>query len=61
MEEIIIHKYQLKNVQEALRLAANATGARELKSCMDRDIMHAVAIVDAVMEGKYKELVKRPM
>lgn len=61
MEEITIYKYQLEAIKEALRMAANYGECRKLASCYDRDVMHAVAIVDKVLEGGYKERIKRPM
>lgn len=41
MEEITIYRFQLEEIEDALRMTADALKSREGKTCMDRTIRDA--------------------
>ena len=41
MEELVILKYQLRQIEDAFRKVANVLHCQKLKSCLDRDVMQA--------------------
>jgi hypothetical protein len=57
MEEIIIYKYQLKDIQNALRLAIHINGCHNKKdqTCFDRQMLKAKLFVDNALNGKIDE------
>ena len=59
MEEIVIYKFQLEQIQNTLRLTANINKCREKETSFDRDVMQSVSYVDNVLEGKIDTRVSR--
>jgi len=60
MEEIVIYKYQLETIQNALRIAANVHNSRNMKketgrTCFDRQVCQAEKFTDNALEGDYKK------
>ena len=57
MDEIIIYKYQLKDIQNALRLAIHINGCHNKKdqTCFDRQMLKAKLFVDNALNGKIDE------
>ena len=57
MDEIIIYKYQLKNIQNALRLAININNCdkKDNQTCFDRQMLKAKLFVDNALNGKIDE------
>ena len=57
MEEIIIYKYQLKAIQNALRLAININECNKKynQTCFDRQILKAKLFADNALNGKIDE------
>lgn len=59
MEEIKIHKHQLKQIQETLRMCANALKSHTRETCLDRDVMHSWNISKALLNGDDATKLKR--
>lgn len=55
MEEIIIYKYQLKDIQNTLRLAIIINDCNKKETCFDRQMIKAKLFVDNALEGKINE------
>ena len=57
MKEIIIYKYQLKAIQNALRLAININECykTESQTCFDRQMIKAKLFVDNALNEKIDE------
>lgn len=57
MDEIIIYKYQLKAIQNALRLTININECYKVEgqTCFDRQILKAKLFVDNALNGKIDE------
>ena len=51
MEEIVIYKFQLESIQNALRLTANMYDCRECKTCFDRNVKQAEQYAKNALEG----------
>lgn len=53
MEEIIIYKYQLKAIQNALRLTINLNNCNKIESqtCFDRQVLKAKLFVDGALNN----------
>lgn len=62
MKKIEIYEFQLKNIQDALRVTANIHGSRdknkEGRTCHDRMVTQAEKYADNAMDGKIDERVK---
>lgn len=57
MEEVIIYKYQLEAIKEALRITANIHNSRNtLKTCHDRMVVEAEKYANNALEGKIDEV-----
>jgi len=52
MKELMIRKYMAEEIKNALRMAAMTFDSKKEETCMDRTIMKAMAMIDAVLEGK---------
>ena len=52
MEEILVNKWILENIANAIRMAANALESRKRETCMDREIDHSERLLKWVLEGK---------
>ena len=57
MDEITIYKYQLKAIQNALRLAITINECYKIESqtCFDRQMLKAKLFVDNALSGKIDE------
>jgi hypothetical protein len=56
MEEIVIYKYQLETILEALRITANIHNSRQtLETCHDRQVVQAERFAKNALEGKIDE------
>jgi len=58
MEEITIYKFQLEEIQDALRMTANLLNSRNGETCMDRTIRNAEQYANNALIGK-KDLIVR--
>lgn len=59
MEELKIFEFQAKNIENTLRLCANALNAQDRKTCLDRDIMEAWEYIKNVISRQPEKRVKR--
>jgi len=58
MEEIVIYKYQLEVILEALRITANIHNSRKtLETCHDRQVVQAERFAENALSGKIDEKV----
>lgn len=55
MKEIIIYEYQLKVINEALRLTANIHKSWNGKTCFDRQVRQAKKFAENALEDKRDE------
>lgn len=51
MEEIIIYKFQLEAIKEALRVVANTYDCRLQETCMDRMVTQAEKYAENALNG----------
>lgn len=58
MEEIIIYKFQLESIIEALRITSNIHNSKEGKTCFDRQVRQAKKYAENAINGKKEEYVK---
>ena len=49
MEELVIFKYQAKEIENTLRLVANVLGSRKEETCLDRQIMRSTEFIKEVL------------
>jgi hypothetical protein len=62
MEKLEIYKYQAKAIHNALRLANRALKSDckgNKQTCMDRDIVQALKMIENVLAGDIETLVER--
>ena len=60
MKEIVIYEYQLKDIQNALRLTKNIyVDGKKCRSCYDRMVIQAKKFAENALEGKKDEQVLR--
>lgn len=52
MEEIIIYKFQLEVIEEALRVTANTYDCREKTTCLDRMVTQAEQYAENALKGE---------
>lgn len=52
MEEVTIYKYQLKEIQDALRLTSNIHNCSKKETCHDRVVTRAKKYAENALEGK---------
>ncbi len=52
MEEIIVHKYILENIKDAIRMAANTLESRSRETAMDRQIEYSERLLNWLLNGK---------
>lgn len=58
MEEIVIYKFQLEEIIEALRMTSNLHDSQKGETCFDRTIRQAKKYAENALEGKKDERVK---
>ena len=49
MKELIIYEFQAKEIENALRCAANALESHDKTTCLDRDIMQSLEMIKNVL------------
>ncbi len=49
MEELVIHKYQAEQLEDALRIVANTLNSRSRETCLDRQVMKAIEMIKEVL------------
>lgn len=59
MEKLEIYKFQAEDIHNALRLAARTLKSAEKTTCMDRDIMQALAFIENALNGEIDKKVNR--
>lgn len=52
MEEITIYRFQLKAIEEALRVVANTYKCREQVTCLDRMVAQAEKFAQNALNGE---------
>ena len=52
MKELMIRKYMAEEIKDGLRMAARTFDSKKEETCMDRTIMKAMAMIDAVLEER---------
>ena len=52
MEEVIIYKFQLEAIQDALRLTANIHDSRKGETCFDRQVRQAEKYAENALNGE---------
>lgn len=59
MEEIIIYKFQLEAIKEALRVTANIHNSRKtLETCHDRMVVQAEKYAENALKGEKDKVVR---
>ena len=58
MEEIIIYKFQLETISEALRLAIRTLESQKQETCLDRQLIQAKRYSDNALKGEKDKQVK---
>jgi len=58
MEEVTIYKFQLKAIENALRITANTHDSRKGKTCFDRQVRQAEQFAKNALEGNKDKEVK---
>ena len=59
MKELIIYEFQAKEIENALRCAANALESYDKATCLDRDIMQSLEMIKNVLAEDPKKFAKR--
>ncbi len=59
MKELIIYEFQAKEIENTLRLVANAMGSHKKESCLDRDIMQCWNVISNILGGNPNQHVVR--
>ena len=59
MEEIIVYKYQLEIIEQALRLTNNICNCKDKTTSFDRDVVQAYKTVQNLTKGDKETLIKR--
>ena len=57
MEEIVIYKYQLEIILEALRITSNIHSCNEGVTCHDRQVRQAYKFSENALKGDFKKRV----
>lgn len=57
MEEIVIYKFQLEAIKEALRIAANVLDYRTKTTCLDRIVTQAEKYAENALNGNKEQKV----
>ena len=52
MEELIIHKYQAKAIQNALRLTIRIYKCRNEETAYDREVMRSYRFINEILEDE---------
>lgn len=52
MEDIVVPKYVLKNIENTLRLWANTHNSYSKETCLDRETIGALNCVRKLLKGK---------
>lgn len=55
MEEIIIYKFQLEAIKEALRITSNIYNCKDGKTCHCRCVRQALEYSNNALEGNFKK------
>ncbi len=50
MEELIILKYQVEQLENTLRLVANTLCSRSKETCLDREVMKSIEYIDETLK-----------
>lgn len=58
MEEIVIYKFQLEEIIEALRMTSNLHDSQKGETCFDRTVRLAKKYAENALDGKKDERVK---
>ena len=58
MKKIEIYEFQLKTIQEALRLTIRINECSDKKTCFDRQVMQAKGFTDNALDNKIDNEVK---
>lgn len=54
MEEIVIYKYQLEKILEALRITSNIHNSTKGETCHDRQVRQAYKFAENALKGEPK-------
>ena len=55
MEKIEIYKFQLEQIEDALRMTANAYNCRKKESCLDRTVTQAEQYAKNALNGEIEK------
>ena len=55
MKEIVIYKYQLETILEALRLTSNIHNCNTGETCHDRQVRQAYKFAENALKGEHKK------
>lgn len=50
MKELKIYEYQAKHVRDALQLVSRLLDCKTKETCLDRDVMQAIQMMNSVLE-----------
>jgi hypothetical protein len=59
MEELKIYKYQAKHIEDTLRLVARTLESQSKETCLDRDVMQAWGMIEAILNGQPEKVIHR--
>lgn len=49
MKELMIYEFQAKQIENTLRLVANAFGCRKKETCLDRQVCKSIEMIKEVL------------
>ena len=58
MEEVVIYKFQLEAIKDALRVVANTYKCRDMVTCLDRMVAQAEKFAENALNGEKGKIVK---
>lgn len=59
MKELKIYEYQAQQIEDTLRMVANAMRSIKKETCLDRDIMQSWHMIQNVLSGQIDQQPKR--
>ena len=59
MKELKIYEYQAKHVRDALQLVARVYECKSKETCLDRDVMQAIEMMNNILNEKPDVVARR--
>lgn len=51
MDKLELYRFQAKQIEDTLRMCANALESHDRKTCLDRNVMQSWQVIKNVLEG----------